>query len=769
MAKVDRRNFLKLVGAGGVGAGAGFMLAESIKHPVEHLVPYPVPPEEFSPGIATWYNTVCAMCSAGCGISVRTLEGRAKKIEGNPAHPVSQGKLCALGQAGLQVLYNPDRLTGPLTRVGERGSSTFAPTTWEDGIADLANRLSALRSRGRGGAVALLTGGVRGHFASLLEHFMREIGSDRLLHYALDHPHALYAANERCFGRSNLPYYDIENARLVLSFGADFLGSWLSPVHHALGFGRSRQAGNRRGRFVQIEPRMSLSGAAADEWIPASPGTEGMLALGIARQLIDSGAYTGADRAAWARALSDYGADAVAEKTGIETAKLERLADEFAAADTKLAIGGGPAGNHTNGTDTLIAVNALNHLAGNLGRPGGVVFNPGPAFGPGTGARYASYRAMRELADDARQGRIEVLIVLDANPVFALPDASEFADALAEIPFVASLSSFLDETSALADLVLPSHTYLESWRDDTPEPGVGFTVGAVAQPVVSPLYDTRDTGDIVLGLAQALGFDAAFPWMNMEAYLKDRWRAIHGRAPVGLRTETFDEFWRSVLQAGVWGEETRAEGPPPTVEPGIVARSSVAEPDFAGAREEFPFVLHAYPSQPFHDGRGANLPWMQELPDPMTSIVYGSWVELNPATAEEMGVAEGDLVEVESPNGTITVPVYVYPAIRPDVVAMPIGQGHTNYGRYASNRGGNPIQILAPLTDPATGALASSATRVKLNATGRRVRLTKTGGTSRELGRNIVQTTRAPETGGASADLNLRLRLKSIPITVEPA
>jgi len=130
MSGIDRRDFLKLAGAGGAGAGAGFVLRESIKHPVEHLVPYPIPPEEFSPGIATWYNTVCSMCSSGCGISVRTREGRAKKIEGNPAHPVSQGRLCAHGQAGLQVLYNPDRLTGPMARTA--GNEEFLPITWEE-------------------------------------------------------------------------------------------------------------------------------------------------------------------------------------------------------------------------------------------------------------------------------------------------------------------------------------------------------------------------------------------------------------------------------------------------------------------------------------------------------------------------------------------------------------------------------------------------------------------------------------------------------------
>ena len=150
MPKIDRREFLKLVGAGSVGVGAGFMLRESIKHPQEYLIPHVTAPEDFSTGIATWYNSVCSMCSAGCGISVRTREGRAKKIEGNPSHPVSQGRLCALGQSGLQALYNPDRLTDPLLQTGERGSASFAKITWEEGLRKVADRLDLLSAAQRG-------------------------------------------------------------------------------------------------------------------------------------------------------------------------------------------------------------------------------------------------------------------------------------------------------------------------------------------------------------------------------------------------------------------------------------------------------------------------------------------------------------------------------------------------------------------------------------------------------------------------------------------
>ena len=825
MASIDRRDFLKLVGAGGVGTGAGFMLREAIKHPVENLVPYPIPPEDFSPGIATWYNTVCSMCSAGCGITVRTREGRAKKIEGNPSHPVSQGRLCARGQAGLQVLYNPDRVTTPLRQTGERGSEDWLPLTWTEGLAQLSARLGELGSSGQGGAVCLLSEGQRGHMHGLFEQFMAEIGSDRLVYYDYDHPHPLLAAMNRLFGASQLPYFDLGNTDYLVSFGADYLGSWLSPVHHGLGFGQSRQGrDDHRGRFVQIEPRMTLSGAAADEWIAANPGTEGIIALAMANRLVSQGGYQGDDVDAWAAALEPYSADAVAEQTGVAAETITRLADTFAETGPSLAIGGDGAGRHSNGVDALTAITALNYLAGNLGIEGGLIFNPEPVAGQGAAARHASHRSMLELAEDAREGRIQVLIVNQANPVFTMPAAAGIGEALAQIPLIVSLSSFMDETTAMADLILPSHTYLESWGDDFPEPGVGFRAGAISQPVVSPLYDTRDTGDTLLAVAAAVNPDGALTAATTEEYLRAQWRAIfegdapaeevtaeaqeanaaetveaaaevvaqeapEGAAadapadaeatvsqvapaegavatdpdPAGWMPDAFDEFWNSLLRAGVWGENTRAEQGPVSVDASVIDAIGVDAPEFAGSSESYPFILQPYMSLNMHDGSGANLPWMQELPDPLTSVVYGSWLEINPATAQELGLRDGDLVEVESPEGTVSVPVLTFPAIMPNVVAMPVGQGHSEYGRYASGRGANPIEILSSQMEPETGSLAWNATRVRLNPTGRRASLVRTSGVSRDLGRGIIQTTATAEEEHASTNL------RSIPITVEPA
>ena len=356
---------------------------------------------------------------------------------------------------------------------------------------------------------------------------------------------------------------------------------------------------------------------------------------------------------------------------------------------------------------------------------------------------------------------IDVLVINNTNPAYTLPQSAGFRDALASIPTVVSLSSFMDETTALADIILPSHTYLESWGDDMPQPGVGFSVGAVSQPVVSPLYNTRATGDILLGLAGKLEFGDAMPWSTMEEYLKHGWTQIHEQSPDD--PGDFDTFWRDVLQSGVWGANRRNQDPV-VIGKQVIDALSVADPEFAGSKDGYPLVLQPYLSTALYDGRGANLPWMQELPDPATSIVYGSWVEMNPATAASMGLADGDLVQITSEHGSIESPLVTFPAIMPNVVAMPIGQGHDALGRYAKNRGSNPIQILAPAMDDSSGSLATGATRVNVVATGQRAAPVKTGGVSRQLGRNIVQTT-----GAASASTGHGAKLNSIPIVVESA
>lgn len=735
---LNRRDFLKLAGVGATGTAAGFALAEYGKNPAAKLFPYLVPPEDIIPGVANWYASACMQCGAGCGILVRVMEGRAKKLEGNPLHPVNKGGLCARGQAGLQALYNPDRIKTPLLRTGERGKGEFKEITWEEGISLLSKNLLELRGKGESDKLYLLTSPIRGHLDSMLEVFMKAYGSPNYLHYELFQYENLRFANKVVLGQYTLPHYDIANTNYLLSFGADFLTSWISPVNHSYGYGHMRQGRDGiRGKLVQIEPRLSLAGANADEWVPVRPGSEGLLALSIAYEIVAGGYYKGGDAQRWKDILNGYNAKTTAPLTEVPEQKIHSLAREFTAAKPGLAIGGENVASYENGSANLVAINLLNYLTGNIGKTGGVILNPDWVK--------KSFNPISALAQDAENGKIKTLILYNTNPVFTTPAAMKIEQSLNKVPFIVSLSSFNDETTILADLILPTHTYLEDWGDVFAEPAPGFLTAAIIQPAVNPVFNTRGVGDIFLAAARGIGgnMQKELPWDNFDVFLQDSWKKIYEQYKGAQITEAnFKDFWNNLLaKGGWWGKEARRAKPVQNLSPAVVSANLPSEPArFDGDDKEYPFYLTLYPHSAFKDGTGANLPWLQELPDQMTSVVWGTWVEMNPVTAQGIGIKDGDMLKVESPYGRIHAPVYLYPGQRPDTISIPIGQGHRSYGRYADGRGANPIELIPYKTDAKTGVIPLNSTRVRISKSDMSGRLVKLEGATRELGRNIVQT-----------------------------
>jgi anaerobic selenocysteine-containing dehydrogenase len=302
------------------------------------------------------------------------------------------------------------------------------------------------------------------------------------------------------------------------------------------------------------------------------------------------------------------------------------------------------------------------------------------------------------------------------------------------VPVIASFASFLDESSVMADVILPSHTTLERWVDDVPEPGVGFTMRTIGQPVVEPRWDTRDPGDVLIETARALGGNAGagMTFDNMEAAVKESFRSVHTEA--GTEAGDFEAFFKKATAAGGFWQTAapaptgQSQKPVPTRSVNFVMPAQpVTARVFAGDAGQMPFMLHLYPSAAFADGRTAHLPWLQEMPDPMTTVMWGSWVEINPETAHKLEIHEGDVLTIASPQGTIELPAFVYPGLRPDVIAIPVGQGHTQFGRYAQNVGANPLRISATALDPASGAVVQSGVRVSVAKTGRNERLIRFG------------------------------------------
>ena len=722
--KITRRGALKIAAGAVAATGMGSALRRIT------IEPFVQPPEEVLPGKASWYASVCRQCSAGCGIMVRTINGRAKKIEGNPLHPLNHGKLCARGQAGLQVLYNPDRLKNAVRQSGGRGSREFEPLYWPDAIDLLKEKITSLSS---GKRLAFLSGLMPDHVYRLVTLLLTTLEAPPPvifdLHSALEGRVAVSKLSQTLFGTHDLPVYDLASADVILSFGANLLESWMSPVAQSVAYGSMRQAERGgRGLLVQFEPRLSATAASADEWIPLKPGAEGYVALAIGRIIVEERlGHVGSHRShAVLYQNVDVREMSAASEVPLET--LHRIASAFADADRAVAIPGGCLSGQRNGFSSMLAVQALNLVVAQLGKEGGVfISNPGPTAAMQQNPQINSYSDMQALIDRMKNGEVDLLFVYGTNPIYELPSASGFAEAIARVPFVVSFSSFVDETAVRADLILPNRTYLEAWGYQVPEPGADRPVVSGQQPVVRPLYDTRATGDVLLALANRLGGNAAdiLPWTDEAAFVEETMSQLHGSSLGAYDARTPAGFWSHFRQYGGWWSEKEIRREPELTE--ILQNPlPITDPEFDGDQEAFPFHLFLYPSIALSDGRGANLPWLQETPDPMTTVQWGAWVELNPETARQLGVSDNDIVSIESPAGSLDAQVVVYPGIRPDVVAIPVGQGHTNYGRFAQAAGKcNPIELVVPVTDNEIGTLAWGATKVRLKATGRKQKLAR--------------------------------------------
>ncbi len=625
---MERRDFFKILSTASAAAVGG------CGHKSDKLIPLLVPEHQIVPGEEQWHPAVCTECAAGCATIVRVMEGvrtvtrngeqfreriaAIKKIEGNPLDPVSGGRLCARGQAAVQGLYHPDRLRGPLKRNG----STFTTISWDEAIGQAADKIKQA-----GTSVAFITGPIVGTRSLTIERFMQAIGAPAPVVCSLaDHAHERRAADQ-IFGWKGLPVYDLARAKHALGVGVDFLGGWTSPVFYARQYGEFRQGRETvRGHFVHAESRLSLTAAAADRWLPIQPLTEHFFLAAVGKMLLD---------AKLARqpldAFQSVDVPAMLAACGLDEKRLRPVVQQLGESDAPLVISGHPSGLY------------LNWMLGNIAKPGGVL-PPAAATPP--------------LNRDIPQARL--YLVDSANPHYTDPTRGDAS--------IIHFGSFLDDTAARADLILPGHHALESEMAIVPAVSARLAL-AVATPFVEPLYDTRAVESTLGEIAKRLGVEYKAP-------------TVKELLPEGA---AYDEVAR---EGGVWGDVPT----PAALEP-TVAALDLTPPRLNGDPAQYPLQFQPYLSLQFGEGAGANLPWLQELPDPASSGIWGLPVEIDPATAAKLQIATGDRVRIESPLGAIEAPAYVHPGAIPGVVSMPIGDGHTQYGRYASARGANPLKI----------------------------------------------------------------------------
>ncbi|MGC8857023.1 MAG: molybdopterin-dependent oxidoreductase, partial [Anaerolineae bacterium] len=643
----SRRDFLKLATAGAATSAILTGCGPASRYVVRE--PYTQMPEYTYNGMSTYYATTCRECAAGCGLVVRVHQGRAIKVEGNKNHPVNLGKTCARGQATLHGLYNPDRVTDPMRQAG-RSSRNFQKMDWDAAIKVVADALQNTSPA----QIAFLLGMAPDHLFDLVNDLTQALGAPAPLRFGglslFEGRSSLMKATANLFAQAALPYFDLSGADLVLSFGANFLETWLSPVAFTRGFARMRQGRDgKRGYLVQFEPRLSQTGAKADEWIPIQPGTEGLVALAIGRLAAEARGAT------VPQAFANVNVEEIAAASGVNAETLQRLAGMLVNAAHGLAIPGGTALAYSNGVQTAEAVLALNALVGNVGQPGGVFFSAPSPFADSY-HQPANVQEMAAFIEKMRAGEIKVLFVHGVNPVFDLPPALGFEEALKSVPLVISFATFPDETAMQADYIFPDHHGLESWGYQRVATGTNQSTLSGAQPVVVPFYNTRSTADVLLAAAAAVGGNLAqaLPFADEVAFLENRLTALVGAEDGYFAAGEINSFMAYFQQYGGWWKTTDNLVAPSAAS--ALSRSlNVPAAEFEGEGEFFllPFV------SPVLGDNGANKPWLQEVPDPTTTVMWNSWVEINPLTAQELGLENDDVILITSPAGAVEASVYL--------------------------------------------------------------------------------------------------------------
>ncbi len=671
----SRRAFLQWSGFGVASA----VLSGCSRAPTRSVIPYLEAPEGIVSGRGYWVATTCHGCSASCGVLARCRDGRPIKLEGNPQHALSQGGLCAVGHAEVLSLYDSRRLETPLL--------DGRPATWEAVDAELAALLRTSRR------VRLLTGTLHGPSTrAALASFLDGHADARHVTYDALSVSAILSAHERTHGQRSLPAYRFERAAVIVSFDADFLGTWISPVSFARGYAQGRRPDGpeaRMSRHIQLESRMSLTGSAADRRLRLAPWEVTPTLAALCRELERLSSAT--------ELLGDASKEARVD--GIAAGLAAEL---WEARGKSLVVCG------ENDVLAQVLTAYANELLGNYGQ---TLSLARPSL-----QRQGDDRELLRLQRELDAGEIDLLVVSDVNPVYDLPP--DLAASIARAGTLVVHSSGQDETAAAARIVLPTPHSLEAWDDGEPEAGRY----SLTQPTVPPLRGGRTLRHVLAAWAGDSREDAEL--------LRETWRGeLHARLAPGT---DFDAFFAQALHDGFVQVAEDAAREPGFRPAAVVAPTAVTPP------RDMALVL--YPKVGLLDGRHAHNPWLQELPDPQSKVTWDNYACLSPRRAEELGVTLGDVVRITAGDGGVSLelPVLVQRGQHDRVVAIALGYGRLGTDRFAdvgpawlegraTIEAGQTIGVnAAPLLEERGGHLRYSGRSVRIERTGRRVELAAT-------------------------------------------
>lgn len=730
--KIDRRSFLSFVIGGAAGTTLSplpWKLMDDVAIWTQMWPWTPVPAD----GEVHYERSTCTLCPGGCGISVRLIEDRPVKIEGIEGHPINDGGLCILGLSGLQLLYGSSRVKGPMKRVGKRGEGNWEKISWDEAISMVAEKLEPLRSKEQTNAVSFISGSEQGTVPALFKRFLDVYGSVNFIRMpSMDDSYELVLKLMQ--GVEASAGFDVENTDFLLSFGSGILEGWGSPVRMFSANSKWKKTG---GKVVQIDSRLSNTAAKSDHWIPINPGTDVILALGLAHVIIRDELYNkdfinnytfGFEN--WKRVvLNDYSPESVEKITGVNKTIIQALARDFAGAKKPLAICGNGKGTNPGSSREFMAVHALNAIVGSINAEGGVWAVEKPNYinwpevekdnvaesntqidridGAGTeNYPYARYLPNRfiEIINSDKDSPVKVLFVHGANPYYSLPDSHTVGKAFEKIPFIVSFSSYMDETAMHSDLILPNHVYLERYEDVPIARGFHRPIIGLSKPVIEPQFNTKHSGDVIIALAQKMGGSVsdAFPWESYEQCLQ----------------ETLGDKWTVLNENGVWIDETfkpadwKNTFKTPTLRCDFTYNELFSLPHFCimGIKEDdpsFPLALIPYDSMRLANGFIGDPPFIIKTVEDTILKRKDMLVEINPDTAKKYELVEGSKVILKTAKGELKVRVHLFEGLPQDVVAAPRGLGHTGYDKFIAGKGANVNELIGTFEDPASGYDAS--------------------------------------------------------------
>src|SRR5690554_2170279 len=648
----SRRDFLKLMGFS--IAAASLAACEA---PVRKAIPYVNKPVDVNPSIPNYYASTFVSGGDYAAIVVKTREGRPIKIDGNKLSPTNQGKVNAIVEASVLTLYDQERLRGPQIN-GEQAD-------WATLDSQVASQLRSA------GTVRIVTNTILSPSTErALARLVDALGA-QVVTYDPSSNYGITKANESTYGTAMLPSYRFDRAQVIVSFGADFLGTWISPIEFARQYSVGRKISVEKpemSKHYQFESNLSLTGANADYRAPIKTS---QMSLGVV---------------ALYNLLAKKAGQATAAGTSLDFEHLSAAADELWANRGRSIVVSG-----SNDPNVQIVVNAINDLLGNNGQT--IDFTK-PAY-----FRKGNDQQMNQFVTDLQAGRVGGVIFYNCNPVYDFARGKEIAEGIAKAKVSVSTNITKDETGSLVQYLAPDRHFLESWNDFNPRSGEY----SLSQPTISPLFDTRQAQDSFLRWAGVS--------TDYYEFLQENWRSdlFANQTEVAL----FQEFWDRTLYNGVYTtsgatvvvDTETADASAAPAAAGAAAITAVADvsPAANAVVKTYPadnsgLELVVYQKVGIGNGTFANNPWLQEMADPITKATWDNYITVSQKWANEKGqkMYEGATTTARLTVGdrSVVVPVLIQPGQADGTIGLAVGYGRTKAGRVANEVGVNAYELL---------------------------------------------------------------------------